>query len=173
MHRLFALLTLLTLLMSAHAQALDSGDQMPAFALPGRDGGVINSDSLRGNIIIVDFWASWCPPCRVSLPRLNDVANDYADRGVKVVLVSVDHAPQSARDLLEELGLSGASKVIALFDSNELAAGLFHPTTMPTTFIFDRSGHVVFMHRGFKAGDEKLIRQEIESQLGSSEATKA
>ena len=149
--------------------ALDSGEMIPSFSLPGIDGTFVDSESLRGNIVIVDFWATWCPPCRISLPRLAELSDKYSDRGVKVVLISVDRTPQTARELLEQMGLQGSSSLIALFDTNELAARLFHPPTMPTTFVFDRNGRVVMVHHGFKAGDEKLLQYEIDSQLKSAE----
>ena len=159
---------LLNLILSLPVSALESGDSIPSFSLPEINGAIFDSESLRGNIVIVDFWATWCPPCRVSLPRLADLAAKYRGRDVKVVLVSVDRSPQTARALLEELGLESSASLIPLIDQNELAARLFHPPTMPTTFIFDRKGRVVLVHHGFKAGDEELFQKEIDSQLNSS-----
>lgn len=167
MFKRVTLILLSCLLIRSSAYAINSGDALPDFSLPNREGQSITSDNLKGSIIVVDFWASWCPPCKLSLPRLNQIANEYADRGVKVVLVSVDHSPQAAREMLEQIGIGSEAPIVTLFDATEMAARLFNPPTMPTTFIFDRSGHVVFVHHGFKIGDEKIIEQEIEQQLNS------
>lgn len=147
--------------MSSHARGeLKTGDKFPdltSFKLEGK-----LPDSLKGKIVIVDFWASWCGPCASSFPALNELHQHYKERGVVIVAVSVDE--QSAK---MEMFLKKHPVAFSIVrDAEQKLVSLANVETMPTSFILDGEGKIRFIHNGFHGEETKqqYIR-EIESLL--------
>jgi len=131
--------------------------QAPAFSLPGRGGGVIASDSLRGKVVYVDFWASWCGPCRRSFPWLAELQRKYGDRGFQVVAVNLDKTRDAADAFLAKLPAPFA----VAFDPDGRTAEAFHVSAMPSSFLVGRDGAVIESHTGFDPKRAAIIEKRV------------
>jgi thiol-disulfide isomerase/thioredoxin len=161
--RAIGLLTplLLALATSVHpATRLAAGDAIPAFKLAGA-GGTIESDSLRGRVLYVDFWASWCEPCRRSFPWLAHLQEQYGDKGLTVVAINLDQERKAADAFL---GKYPAPFRVA-FDPQGKSAGAFHVEAMPTSFLIGRDGRVLERHTGFDPKKAVEIEERIAKEL--------
>jgi cytochrome c biogenesis protein CcmG/thiol:disulfide interchange protein DsbE len=138
-----------------------AGDLVPAFKLAAA-GGTIESDSLRGRVVYVDFWASWCEPCRRSFPWLADLHARYAKKGLVVVAIDLDQERTAADRFLSKY----PAPFLVGFDPQGKTAEAFHVDAMPSSFLIDRQGRVLERHAGFdskKAAEvEKRIAKELE-----------
>ncbi len=144
-------------LFTSHA-ALKVGDPLPdlaGFALEGK-----LPESLAGKVVILDFWASWCGPCKDSFPAMNDLQKKYGDRGLVIIAVNVDEAASDMQDFLKD---NKAAFVVVRDVKQKLVAAAGVPT-MPSSFIVDPAGRVRFTHSGFH-GDK--TRAEYETQIES------
>ena len=116
----------------------------PAFSLPGRTGTVC-LDSLRGRVVYVDFWASWCEPCRRSFPWLNSLRERYADRGLTIVAVNLDKDRRAADDFLERFPAS----FLVAYDPAGKSAEAYRVSAMPSSFLIGPTGTLLSSHAGF------------------------
>ena len=152
------------LLLASSAWAVPVGQPAPAL-----QGTLFDSKtsfdltSLRGKVVYVDFWASWCAPCRVSLPRFNALREQLASRGLEVVGVSVEEDATALRRALQRAGL----RYPVLHQPPTLAA-LWQVPAMPTGYLLDRSGRVRSVHLGFRESEFPALKQEIETLLKES-----
>lgn len=150
------------LLLAGSAWAVPAGQPAPAL-----QGKLFDSEtpfdltSLRGKVVYVDFWASWCAPCRVSLPRFNALRQQLAGAGLEVVGVSVEEDSTALRRAVQSAGLSYP---VLQMQSPELAA-LWQVPAMPTGYLLDRSGRVRSVHLGFRESEFPALKQEIEKLL--------
>jgi thiol-disulfide isomerase/thioredoxin len=138
------------------------GDRAGDFSLPGLDGTKIKLSDLKGKIVLVDFWASWCVPCRKELPALDAMQKRYADAGKPVIIlaVNVDKDRANAEKLLAAVKV-GSIRI--LLDPDGKVAGAYDVPTMPSSFIIDEKGLVRNVHAGFSSGDERTFAREIEA----------
>jgi len=135
------------------------GAAAPAFELPSPDKKMkITLGSYAGKVVIVDFWATWCAPCRDSFPAYERISQKYAGK-VAVVGISVDEDPAGIPRFARETG----AKFPLAWDDGQVVSKTYQPPTMPTSYVVDQSGIVRFVHSGFHSGEE----QEIESELAS------
>jgi peroxiredoxin len=146
---------------SSQALALDVGEKMPKGALKDLHGKSIAASELAGKVVIVDFWASWCAPCKQELPALEALYRKYKDKGLVVLGVSVDSDLDKAQALAKSLKLSFAST----HDGSHALAEQFDPPRMPSSYVIDQKGIVRHVHEGFRAGDEAKIEREIRALL--------
>ena len=155
---LFALALSCTLIVNAHA--LDKGDKAVDFTLPGKVGTVKLSDN-AGSVIYLDFWASWCGPCRQSFPWMNQMQAKYKSKGLQVIAVNLD-----ARngDVMKFLAQVPADLTVA-FDPKGQTPRLYGVKGMPTSFLIDRSGKVLSRHLGFRADDTVDLERQIQAAL--------
>ncbi len=155
----FAIAALLTGILCNANAALKVGDTLPDLASFNLEGKL--PDSLKGKIVIVDFWASWCLPCAKSFPALDEIQKKFGDR-VVVLAVNVD---EKAANMEKFLAKHPISFTVVRDGSHKLVA-VAEPETMPTSFILDGEGKVRFLHKGFH-GDttHKEYVSEIESLL--------
>jgi len=133
----------------------------PSFTLPSRHGTVC-SDSLRGKVVYVDFWASWCGPCRGSFPWLKSLHERFADKGLVVVAINLDKSRDDADAFLAKY----PAPFTVAFDPAGKTAEAFHVAAMPTSFIVGRDGTLLHTHAGFDrkkvAAIETLIQEACE-----------
>lgn len=139
------------------------GDTFPALAPAGvvvLAGGELPATA--GKIVLVDFWASWCGPCKASFPAMAKLHAEFAARGLVIAAVSIDEKPAAAAGFVKKL----APPFAALHDRNQHLVKQAAVPAMPTSYLLDRTGKVRFMHEGFH-GDatEKALRREIEFLL--------
>jgi thiol-disulfide isomerase/thioredoxin len=165
------LLGLLPLLLSLSAQAVDTGDVAPDFTLPplrSEDGNAyIRLADFRGKVVYVDFWASWCPPCLVSIPLLDELRNRLVAAGepFEVLAINVDSDPDDGIEFL----LDEPVKYLALRDPAGTTPALYKVLGMPTSYLVDAQGHVRLVHTGFKRSDIVKIEEEVRKLLAEIE----
>lgn len=119
-------------------------------------------ESLHGKVIYVDFWASWCGPCRVSFPILEAMRSELAGQGFEVVAISVDEVEADALQFLEEVQVSYP----VVHDGSGATPQAWGIIGMPTGYLLDRSGVVRKIHQGFKKSDGAELRAEVVELLG-------
>lgn len=146
------------------AQATKPGDRAPDFTLKAADGSTVKLSSLRGQVVIIDIWASWCVPCKKELPALDALARRWSDAGKPVVVlaVGVDKERAKAEKLLSALKV-GSLKV--LFDPDGKVPAAYDVPTMPSSYVVDTKGLVRHVHSGYSSGDEKKIAAEVDAIL--------
>jgi cytochrome c biogenesis protein CcmG/thiol:disulfide interchange protein DsbE len=134
--------------------AATPGQSAPTLEAPALQGPRFSLDRLRGRVVVVDFWASWCEPCRRSFPALDDLSRRYASRGVTVVGVSVDDEAANCQRFVRELRPSFA----VVHDASHQIADRWGPSSMPTTYVIGRDGVIAAV----LTGDEV---QQLESHV--------
>jgi cytochrome c biogenesis protein CcmG, thiol:disulfide interchange protein DsbE len=155
----------LTLLLSVSAKvdALDKGQAAPEIGLADLTGKPVELSELRGKIVLVDFWASWCRPCRESLPVLEKLSQTYRNQGLVVVGVNIDKTPELAREFLVKNKLALSFAVVN--DRKHEVAARYAPPTMPSSYVIDREGRVRSVHAGFKESDAAKLETELKALL--------
>lgn len=143
----------------AAAPALGSG--APDFTLPVAGGGNLRLAEQRGRVVLVNFWASWCGPCKVELPQLDRLYEKYRASGFVLLGVNIDDNPRAAADLAARLGM----RFPVLLDSERKVSRLYDVSAMPSTLLIDRDGRLRHLHRGYRSGYENLYDQQIRALL--------
>ena len=157
----------LSVLVAGPAFAVGEGDAAPDFSLP-----VLGSDSMRslsdshGKVRYLDFWASWCPPCRVSIPEIVSLQDELGGSRFEVIGINVDERPADAVRFMRRYPMSYEN----LSDPSGKTAEAYALLGMPSSFVIDPGGHVTMVHVGFRPGDMKAIRDHILQLLGGGEA---
>ncbi len=160
-------LLLLSLGLAPAVGAVGVGEPAPGFELPGlreQDGAAPQRLSdFRGRVVYVDFWASWCGPCVISAPLLDDLRRRLVAEGARfeILAVDVDEDPQNGIDFLLDQPVS----YLALSDPAGTVPGLYALRGMPTGYLVDQQGVVRLVHEGFKPADIRLIEAEIRRLL--------
>jgi thiol-disulfide isomerase/thioredoxin len=133
----------------------------PAFELPS-DTGTFALEQYRDQVVYVDFWASWCIPCRYSFPWLNEMHARYGDDGFKVIAINLDKDKDKAQRFLK---LIPANFEIA-YDPKGTVADLYNLKVMPTSYLIDQHGNLIHKHKGFKPSDADPMEGRIKKLLG-------
>lgn len=118
-------------------------------------------DSLDEKVIYVDFWASWCAPCRKSFPFMKELESRYQSKGLKVVAISVDKDHKAANAFVKEM----AAPFEFVFDSTGTIAELYGLEAMPTSYIYGRDGKLRYSHRGFRPNDIAVLDSVVSKLL--------
>jgi len=139
------------------------GKPAPSFTLDTANGkGKVNLASLKGKVVVVDFWATWCGPCKESFPKLQELYTKYATSGVEIVGVSEDDENQG----IAEFGQAhGNAKFPIGWDNGKSIAAQYKPPTMPTSFVVDKNGIVRFVHVGYHDNDQAELEKELKGLL--------
>ncbi len=162
-----ALAGLLALTLVAPAQAVDAGQPAPDFSLPTASGTVGTVD-LRGKLTYLDFWASWCAPCKQSFPWLNEMQAKYGSRGFQVIAVNLDRKREDADRFLAE---TPAGFKVA-FDARGDSARLFAIKGMPSSALIGPDGRLIANHSGFRNDDRKDLEARIAAALPTTTAAR-
>ncbi|PKG82579.1 TlpA family protein disulfide reductase [Colwellia sp. 75C3] len=141
--------------------ALEIGQPAPDFTLKSMAGTNLKLTEQRGKIIVINFWASWCGPCRKEMPVLQKFYDKYQELGVSVWGVNVEQENQAGRDFLADLNLSFP----ILFDASNTISAMYQVEAMPTTIIVDRDGLVRYAFKGYKPGYEKKYAKAIKKLI--------
>jgi thiol-disulfide isomerase/thioredoxin len=132
--------------------------QAPAFSLPGQHG-IVALDSLRGKVVLVDFWASWCVPCHRSFPWMSGLHERYKDKGLVIVAIDLD----KSRDAAEQFLAQHPAPFRVAFDPAGTTAEAYHVSGMPSTYLVAPNGEIRYSHIGFdskKTAELEALVQE-------------
>lgn len=133
----------------------------PSFSLPGLDSEV-SLEAKRGRMIYLDFWASWCTPCRKSFPWMTEIQSRYAEHGLEVIAVNLDETRDAADAFLNAM----ETNFTVAFDPSGRTADRFNVIAMPSSYLIDENGNILQHHLGFKHKDKGKIEQSIKAALG-------
>jgi peroxiredoxin len=134
-----------------------SANPAPDFTLPSSTGENVRLAEQRGQVVMLNFWASWCGPCRKEMPLLEEMSQRYSAAGFVLYGVNVEEDNADAKKLIKELGVTFP----ILYDTESKASSLYNVDAMPTTVVIDKKGAIRFVNRGYKAGDEVKYREQI------------
>jgi cytochrome c biogenesis protein CcmG/thiol:disulfide interchange protein DsbE len=126
--------------------------------------GSISNTSHLGKVTYLDFWASWCGPCRLSLPALNRIDKEFDATDFQIIAISVDYVDQDALDFLDRYPVDYP---IAIDKTGDLGRN-FGVAGMPSGYLIDRSGHIREIHIGFRKGDEVILKESISALIAES-----
>lgn len=141
--------------------APEAGKSAPDFALRTLNEGNLRLSEFRGDVVIVNFWATWCGPCQQELPRLERLHQRYEKAGLVLLGINLDDDMDRGRTMSQRLGLSFPM----LFDRTKEVARLFQLESMPMTVFIDREGVVRHVHETFHAEDEALYLEQVRKLL--------
>jgi len=151
--------TLLLALLAGTATATGPAPAAPDFALPARDGGEVRLSELKGQVVMINFWATWCGPCRQEMPLLQQIHTKYEPLGFTMLGVNVEPDSAAAQSWLKGMPVSFP----ILFDRKSEVSSSFGVEAMPSSVLIDREGRVRHVHRGYKPGDEAVYADLVRS----------
>jgi peroxiredoxin len=149
---LAAVVVLVAIAMGARAAA-------PDFTLPARDGGKLSLSELKGQVVMINFWATWCGPCRQEMPLLEQIQAKYEALGFTLVGINVEPDSAAAQAWLANVPVTFP----ILFDRQNKVAESFGVEGMPSSVFIDRTGNVRYVHKGYRPGDEAKYADMVRS----------
>ena len=129
----------------------------PEFTLPEKGGGQVALAKYKGQVVMLNFWASWCGPCRQEMPLLESIYKKYNRLGFTLIGVNVEPDSNAANEWLKQTPVSFP----ILYDKESKVSKMYDVAGMPSTVIIDRTGKVRVLHRGYKPGDENEYLDSI------------
>ena len=141
--------------------AASSSGPAPGFQLSGRGGKNIDLTQYRGQVVMINFWATWCGPCRQEMPQLSKLYDKYRAAGFVLLGVNVDDDVRNATAVATKLGVSFP----VLLDTDKTVSRQYDMGSMPATVLIDRDGRVRFLHRGYRDGMETEYDAQIRGLL--------
>ena len=152
----------MTMLVASLAYAATVSGPAPNFTLQSNAGGQVSLASLKGKVVMVNFWATWCVPCRQEMPHLEALYEKYNGLGFELLAVNVEkNNAEGARKWLQETPVTFP----VLFDPENQVTKLYKVQTMPSTVIIGRDGTMRFMHNGYKPGYENDYQTQVRALL--------
>ncbi|MBI3899565.1 MAG: TlpA family protein disulfide reductase [Gammaproteobacteria bacterium] len=144
-----------------------AGAAAPDFALKSNSGHNVRLSELRGQVVLINFWATWCAPCRQELPVLQKLYARYQAAGFSLLAVNIDADRTAADAMLTKLGVQLPTLYDADGNKNQekRVAKLYDVNSMPATLIIDRDGRVRYVHHGFQSSYEQQYEQEVRTLL--------
>jgi peroxiredoxin len=148
---------LAAIIMTGTAIAADAGGPAPAFTLNGLSGDQGTLSQYKGQVVMVNFWATWCGPCQQEMPLLDQMYKKYKPAGFTLIGVNVDKEAPAVKELLARKPVSFP----VLLDPANQVSKSYHVDEMPSSVIIDRKGQIRYIHRGYKPGDENEYQDRI------------
>jgi peroxiredoxin len=154
MKRILPVLLAISVAFNCFAQQPPVGSAAPDIKLQDEKGSVVNLASLKGKVVVIDFWASWCGPCRRSIPALKDIYKKYKDKGLEVYAISVDI---DKSDWQKAIKADETSWVHVIDDKNAVAR-LWKVQYIPNTFLLDKNGTIVSINANHAALEQQIAK---------------
>jgi peroxiredoxin len=129
----------------------------PDFTLESRSGENLRLEDHRGEVVMLNFWASWCGPCRQEMPLMDELYSQYKDLGFTILAVNVDENREEAHRFLDKVPVNYP----ILYDPESSVSELYEVQAMPTTVMIDRNGTARYLHYGYQPGYEDEYEQQI------------
>jgi thiol-disulfide isomerase/thioredoxin len=145
----------------AHAAAV--GEAAPALTLADAHDATVSLAQLRGKVVYVDFWASWCGPCKRSFPWMNELARRYGKDGFTVVAVNVDKKRSDAERFLTQV----PAEFMVLFDPAGATPAAWNVKAMPSSYLLDRNGRVALVTQGFHDDERGPLEARVRDLVGA------
>jgi len=137
--------------------ALIGLEKAPDFTLRGIDGKEYSLSDFKGKVVLLDFWAVWCPPCRASVPFFERLYEKYKDSGLVVIGISLDRRKDVLKRYVQQMGV----QYVILWDRDGMVADLYNAYSLPTTLIIDPDGNVVVRRVGFTRSHASLYESVV------------
>lgn len=154
--RIIGLTALLLLPLGANAAT-----KAPSFSLPDVKGKKVRLSDYKGKVVYLDFWASWCAPCRESFPWMRKMQRRYRKQGLRVITINLDKDKKLVRDFLRKYRVNFP----VAYDPNGRIATRYGVKAMPNSYLIDRQGRIVMVHLGFRQSDTGKLEARIKQQL--------
>lgn len=149
--------------LSQVASALEVGQAAPSFQLPAWKGDIMSLQQYQGKVILLDFWASWCGPCRQSFPLFNQLYKDLKEKDFVILAVNIDEDQKDALKFLEEVPVDFAIG----FDPKGKTPESYGLKGMPTSFVIGKNGKIAKVIEGFTPTELVEIKKEVIKQLNT------
>jgi len=154
-------LPVLMVLLASQAGAVGLKEEAPDFTLKSLEGGNLRLEEYRGQVVLINFWASWCGPCRQEMPLLDRLHHRYEDTGFAVLGINVEGEVGPAQEIVDRTNVTFP----ILIDDGQKVSEMYNLEAMPSTVVVDRDGVVRYIHRGYVPGDEakyvEVVKQLI------------
>lgn len=149
------------LLQAGAAAAVNVGEAAPPFTLPNDRGEPLALERLRGQVVYIDFWASWCGPCRRSFPWMNQMQQKYGSRGFTIVAINVDKKRSDAQRFLQQ----HIAAFALVYDETGATPAAYGVKGMPSSYLVDARGNVAFVETGFFDERKDVLEEKIKTLL--------
>ena len=149
------------LLMAASLAVAAGNAQAPGFSLPDKSGGPVALKDFDGQVVLINFWASWCGPCREEMPLLDELYQRYEPLGFTMLGINVEEDTVAAEKFLQGMPVNFP----VLFDRENSVSKLYDVIAMPSTVIVGRDGSIKYIHHGYESGDENVYQDQIRQAL--------
>ena len=133
----------------------------PDFTLNSNSGQNLRLSEYRGEVVMINFWASWCGPCRQEMPLLDELYTQYQPMGFTILGVNVEEDSSKAEALLNEIPVNFP----VLFDTQSKVSKLYDVVAMPSTILVDRDGNIRYLHHGYKPGYEEAYQEQVRTLI--------
>jgi cytochrome c biogenesis protein CcmG/thiol:disulfide interchange protein DsbE len=137
-----------------------TGKPAPDFTLPLKSGSVTLSQQ-KGKVVYLDFWASWCIPCRKSFPWMNEMERKYSDKGLKIITVNLDTKEKAVEKFLKRY----PAKFAVAYDPEGKTAAAYKVMGMPSSYLIDGNGKIIYSHIGFREKNKKNLENRIKAAI--------
>ena len=159
-----AVLVVFSFIAPSSALAQSGGKhQAPGFTLPGQNQ-TIELSKYKGKVVYLDFWASWCEPCKRSFPWMNELQSLYGEDGFEIIAVNLDTSRKEAEEFLKKM----PAKFDIAFDKSGRTAQAYNLKAMPSSFLIDRKGRLVHKSLGYRVEEKKIVEKKIQKLVGKS-----
>jgi peroxiredoxin len=152
---------LFIVLFAGQALAVGLQEEAPDFTLKSLDGGNLRLEEYRGQVVLINFWASWCGPCRQEMPLLDRLHHRYEDTGFAVLGINVEGDSDSAQEIVDKTKVTFP----ILIDDGQKVSELYSLEAMPSTVVVDRDGVIRYIHLGYKPGDEAKYVEVVKALI--------